>query len=102
MNASPARRLIAPKDLREGSLEALAAISRRSPDAAYWYARTAASAARLLDDAERLAAIVAPSPRVEGCACAGCEVDGLCLAAASGPGLGVFWAEGNRRNWRNR
>jgi hypothetical protein len=102
MNASPARRLIAPQDLREGSHEALAAIKRNSPEAAYWYARTAASAARLLADAEadRLAAIVSPAPRVQGCACAGCEAGGLCLAGSRG--LGVFWAEPNRGNWRNR
>lgn len=103
MNASPARRLQAPSLLRDQSFEALAAIRRNSPEAAYLYARDAASAARLLDDAEatRLADIVAPVSRVQGCACAGCEAGGgLCLATAAGGGRGVFWAERNRGGWR--
>ena len=45
---SEARQLQAWDLLLDSVEEMIAAISRRSPDAAYWYARDAASAARLL------------------------------------------------------
>jgi len=68
-----AKRLQARDLLRDSVSELRAALARRSPDAAYWYARSAASAAKLL-------------PRwrfVPGCACVNCERDpgGICLAS---------------------
>jgi len=69
---SAAKRLQARDLLRDSVSELRAALARRSPDAAYWYARSAASAARLLPTWRK----------VPGCACVNCDhYGGICLAS---------------------
>lgn len=49
---SNAQRLQAPSLLLSTIHDLLAAIERGSPDAAYWYARTAAATVRVLEEIE--------------------------------------------------